>query len=162
MFNVFYLPVYWKWISGYFKLGFQGVHFEHIMSNEDALRMASRRSLELVTIQRILVCWHKPSRCWRQKRSTMRTKLKRVSNSRKQLRNNLKENWGNPSFFLPLGTLVIFVHFFKIFIYLHGGARFYLRHMGSFPDQGSNPGPLHWEHRVLATGQAEESHICTF
>ena len=21
-----------------------------------------------------------------------------------------------------------------------------------FPDQGSNPGPLHWEHRVLATG----------
>ena len=21
-----------------------------------------------------------------------------------------------------------------------------------FPDQGSNPGPLHWEHGVLATG----------
>ena len=26
-----------------------------------------------------------------------------------------------------------------------------------FPHQGSNPGPLHWEHRVLATGPQGES-----
>ena len=26
-----------------------------------------------------------------------------------------------------------------------------------FPDQGSNPGPLHWECRVLATGPLEKS-----
>lgn len=26
-----------------------------------------------------------------------------------------------------------------------------------FPDQGSNLGPLHWEHRVLATGQSGKS-----
>ena len=26
-----------------------------------------------------------------------------------------------------------------------------------FPDQGSNPGPLHWEHGVLATGPSEKS-----
>ena len=26
-----------------------------------------------------------------------------------------------------------------------------------FPDQGSNPGPLHWEHRVLATGPPGKS-----
>ena len=26
-----------------------------------------------------------------------------------------------------------------------------------FPDQGSNPGPLHWEHGVLATGQPVKS-----
>ena len=25
------------------------------------------------------------------------------------------------------------------------------------PDQGSNPGPLHWEHRVLATGPPGKS-----
>ena len=24
--------------------------------------------------------------------------------------------------------------------------------LGSIPDQGLNPGPLHWEHGVLATG----------
>jgi len=27
------------------------------------------------------------------------------------------------------------------------------------PDQGSNPGPLHWEHRVLATGPPGKSQI---
>ena len=26
-----------------------------------------------------------------------------------------------------------------------------------FPDQGSNPGPLHWEHGVLATGPPGQS-----
>ena len=26
-----------------------------------------------------------------------------------------------------------------------------------FPDQGSNPGPLHWEHGVLATGPSGKS-----
>ena len=31
-----------------------------------------------------------------------------------------------------------------------------------FPDQGSNPGPLHWEHRVLATGPPGKSPGHTF
>lgn len=26
-----------------------------------------------------------------------------------------------------------------------------------FPNQGLNPGPLHWEHRVLAIGQPDKS-----
>ena len=58
---------------------------------------------------------------------------------------------------------LIFFYFFYLFVFL----RFYLgapdpqlRHTGSlvmacgiqFPDQGSNPGPLPWEGRVLATG----------
>ena len=31
-----------------------------------------------------------------------------------------------------------------------------------FPDQGSNPGPLHWKHRVLATGSPGKSLHFTF
>ena len=31
---------------------------------------------------------------------------------------------------------------------------------GIFPDQGSNPGPLHWEHRVLSTVLPGKSHTC--
>ena len=46
--------------------------------------------------------------------------------------------------------------------YLFGHIRSKLQHMELlvaacgiwFPDQGSNPGPLHWEHGVLASGQS--------
>ena len=31
-----------------------------------------------------------------------------------------------------------------------------------FPNQGSNPGPLHWEHRVLATGPPGKSQFLDF
>ena len=31
-----------------------------------------------------------------------------------------------------------------------------------FPDQGSNPGPRHWEHRALATGPPGKSLIFSF
>ena len=31
-----------------------------------------------------------------------------------------------------------------------------------FPDQGWNPGPLHWEHGVLATGPPEKSQSSIF
>ena len=31
-----------------------------------------------------------------------------------------------------------------------------------FPDQGSNPGPLHWEHAVLATGPPGKSQGFAF
>ena len=31
-----------------------------------------------------------------------------------------------------------------------------------FPDQGSDPGPLHWEHRVLATRPPGKSLILYF
>ena len=31
-----------------------------------------------------------------------------------------------------------------------------------FPDQGLNPGPLHWEHRVLATGPPGKSLFSCF
>ena len=31
-----------------------------------------------------------------------------------------------------------------------------------FPDQGSNPGPLYWEHRVLATGSPGRSVVAAF
>ena len=51
-----------------------------------------------------------------------------------------------------------------IFIYLFAPG-FYLQHTNSlvvacgiqFPDQGSNPGPLHWEHGVPATGPPGKS-----
>ena len=54
---------------------------------------------------------------------------------------------------------------------------YYLQHAGSlvvackllvaacgiqFPDQGSNLGPLHWEHRVLATGPSGKSLVLSF
>ena len=32
----------------------------------------------------------------------------------------------------------------------------------SFPDQGLNPGPLHWEREVLATGPPGKSEISLF
>ena len=40
----------------------------------------------------------------------------------------------------------------------------FINHAGSmcqiqFPDQGLNLGPLHWEHRVLATGPLEKSFL---
>ena len=31
-----------------------------------------------------------------------------------------------------------------------------------FPDLGSNLGPLHWEHRVLATGPSGKSLVLSF
>ena len=46
---------------------------------------------------------------------------------------------------------------------LFGNPRPWLWHKGSqFPGQGWNPGPLNWEHGVLATGQPGKSHALTF
>ena len=50
-----------------------------------------------------------------------------------------------------------FKHFFCLFIWL---CEILVAAWGiQFPDQGLNPGPLHWEHRVLATGPPEKSLI---
>ena len=41
----------------------------------------------------------------------------------------------------------------NIFFGVFWGVFFWLRHAGSqFPDQGLNPCPLHWEHKILTTG----------
>ena len=70
------------------------------------------------------------------------------------------------------------VRFFYIYTYLFDCSASQLQHVGSsiffknlqhggflvaaceiqFPDQGSNPDPLHWEHRILATGPPGKSH----
>ena len=52
-----------------------------------------------------------------------------------------------------------------LFVYSFGSTRYQLQHAGSlvvtcgisFPDQGSNPGPLHWEHGVLDSGPPGKS-----
>ena len=57
-----------------------------------------------------------------------------------------------------------------LFIYLFGCLGSQLQHAGSlvvaceiqFPDQGSNPGPLHWEHGISTTGPPGKSPACTF
>ena len=65
-----------------------------------------------------------------------------------------------PNFPTCLPTLVIFPLLKRLF----GCTRSALWHANSaaacgihFPDQGSNPGPLHWGHRVLATGPPGKS-----
>ena len=72
----------------------------------------------------------------------------------------------------PLSFLVLVIWVFSLFkkkknYYLLGYTRSYLLHMEPlifvvacgiwFPDQGSNPSPLHWEHRVLAPGPPRKS-----
>ena len=62
--------------------------------------------------------------------------------------------------------------FFSFFfhIYSFGCSGSQLCHMGSlvaacgiwFPDQGLNPGALHWERRVLAIGPAGKSTVSSF
>ena len=49
--------------------------------------------------------------------------------------------------FLPLSLLLLLL--FLIFIWL---CWVLIAACGIFPNQGSNPGPLRWEHKVLATG----------
>ena len=53
------------------------------------------------------------------------------------------------SFYAGTKFILIFT-----FIYLFGSTRSLLWHVGSneFPNQGSNPGPLHWECGVSAAG----------
>ena len=80
-------------------------------------------------------------------------------------------------------SVILFYLFLKIFIYLFGCARSQLQHTGSslphagslvaacgllvaaygiqFPDQGSNPGPLHWERGILTTGPPGKSLVGT-
>ena len=71
--------------------------------------------------------------------------------------------------------LGVFLSFKKIFIYLFGGVRPQLQHvessyhgnsqlwhMGSSSHQGWNPGSLHWDHGVLATGSPGKSQECSF
>ena len=53
------------------------------------------------------------------------------------------------------------LYFLKLFIYLAVlGPNCGL--WDQFPDQGSNLGPLHWEHRVLVTGSTVKSPFAFF
>ena len=72
--------------------------------------------------------------------------------------------------FFKITNLPFYCLFIYLFIYL-GCARSYLRHADSqlwcacgiqFPDQGSNPGSLHWEHGVLPTGPPGKSLFVYF
>ena len=87
---------------------------------------------------------------------------------------------------VPISLFILFSHFylsisylplslslfFFLNTYLLGCTRSQLQHVGSliaacqllvaacgiqFPDQGTNPGPLHWESRVLATEPSQKS-----
>ena len=69
------------------------------------------------------------------------------------------------SFFLP-SFLPPSLPFLYLFIYLAalgfscGMQDILVEACGiQFPDQGSNPGPLHWEHRVLITGSPGKSPL---
>ena len=89
-----------------------------------------------------------------------------------------------PPLMAPLFQIIVLhiLSFFKkkyfVFIYLTvpglscgtWDLRFSLRHAGSlvascriqFPNQGLNPGPLHWDHEILATGPLGKSLSYTF
>ena len=62
-------------------------------------------------------------------------------------------------FYLVLGQALKIYVYLLTYLFLFGCARSQSQHAGSlveaygiqFPAQGSNPGPLHWEPRVLAT-----------
>ena len=67
------------------------------------------------------------------------------------------------SFLSHWGTsLMKQVHVYRWQYKIYAGADFFFNnitwHIGSyFPDQGSNPCSLHWQHRVLTTGSPEKS-----
>ena len=71
---------------------------------------------------------------------------------------------------MPLLEDSVFFFFFGLFIWLPQvivvGMRYFqssLKHVASyFPDHGLNLGPLHWEHRVLATGPPGTSHVLAY
>ena len=50
------------------------------------------------------------------------------------------------SFFIFFFNIYLFYLFIWLFLALAAACGI------KFPDQGLNPGPLHWEHRVLAAG----------
>ena len=63
---------------------------------------------------------------------------------------------GPSTLFLACRSPVAFVLvvFKNVLIWLHGtGSSIFVAAFGiQLPDQGSNPAPLHWEHRIFATG----------
>ena len=61
----------------------------------------------------------------------------------------------------------IFLMFIYLFIWLHRGLSCYTWDLcccmwDQFPDQGLSPGPLHWEHGVLAAGPPGKSQTPAF
>ena len=54
-----------------------------------------------------------------------------------------------------------FIYFFRLFIYL-AASGLICNMQDLVPDQGLNPGPLHWELRVSATGPPGKSLKLTF
>ena len=62
----------------------------------------------------------------------------------------------------PRLSVFLSCFFFKyVFIWLLGSHSVFIAAWGIWlPDQGSNLGPLHWEHRLLATGPPGNSPPC--
>ena len=64
---------------------------------------------------------------------------------------------------LFFGLVFLFFSFFFLSLLWHTGSSILVAACGvSFPDQESNPGPLHWERGVLATGPPGKSHQLLF